>query len=73
VEERRKGGAYSPDTLAVCLARVGSPSAQRIVCGTLAELCGIDMGPPLHCLVLTGNVHPLEMEFLAQFRHVRGQ
>jgi diphthamide biosynthesis methyltransferase len=27
----------------------------------------IDLGPPLHSLVITGRLHPLEVEYLTQF------
>ena len=67
VEAKRGGGAYGPDTLAVGLARLGSDS-QRIVAGTLAQLAEADLGPPLHSLVIAGGTHPIEEEYLAQFR-----
>lgn len=66
VEERRGEGAYGPDTLAVGVARVGSES-QRIVAGPLAALADVDFGPPLHSLVIAGETHPIEQEYLEQF------
>ncbi len=32
--------------------------------GTLEELLTVDFGPPLHCLALCGETHPLELEVL---------
>jgi diphthine synthase len=50
----------------VGLARVGSDTQQILAC-TLEEMKDIDLGPPLHSLVITGLLHPLEVEYLAQF------
>lgn len=66
-EEERKEGVYGDDSLAVGVARVGAPD-QRIVVGTLRELCGVDLGAPLHSLVLLGRrTHDLERDFIRQF------
>jgi diphthamide biosynthesis methyltransferase len=27
----------------------------------------VDLGPPLHSLVIAGHLHPLEVEYLTQF------
>lgn len=66
VEEARGGGAYGPDTLCVGVARIGSDS-QRIVAGTMQQLLDVDFGPPLHSLVIAGETHPIELEYLEQF------
>jgi diphthine synthase len=63
---------YTPETLCVAIARLGRED-QKIVCATLAELAsgceGLDMGPPLHSLVIVGDTHPVEDEILeAMFR-----
>ena len=59
--------AYSGDTLCVAVARLGRDD-QRIVAATLAQMAsgcdGLDMGPPLHSLVLVGDTHPVELEVL---------
>ena len=47
-------------------ARIGWPD-QKIVAGTLAEMVNVDMGPPLHSIVIVGTLHPLEEQFLKQF------
>ena len=74
VESSRKQGILAPDaTLAIALSRVGSQAdgEQRIVCGTLAELCSQEpdiFGEPLHSLVIVGKrLHPLEVEFAEEF------
>jgi diphthamide biosynthesis methyltransferase len=69
---RRIGAVYSPETLCVAIARLGRDD-QRIVCATLAQMAagceGLDLGPPLHSLVLVGDTHPVEDELLdAMFR-----
>lgn len=63
VEEKRKEGAYSADTMCVGIARVGRDD-QQFVAGTLSELRGVDFGQPLHSLVMCGELHVVEKEFL---------
>ena len=58
--------AYTSTTLCVGLARVGSDTQQILAC-TLQEMKDADLGPPLHSLVITGHLHPLELEYLTQF------
>ncbi|KAL4934265.1 diphthine synthase [Aspergillus undulatus] len=66
-EEERKEGAWGPDSLAIGAARVGAPD-QKLVAGTLQELSEVDMGPPLHSLVLLGRrAHDLEKDYIRQF------
>lgn len=67
VEEVRKEGVYGPESLAVGAVRVGSKD-QRFVCGTLNQLTEVDLGPPLHSLVLLGRkIHDLERLFIRDF------
>lgn len=71
VEETRDSGTLSPyKTLAIAVSRLGSPTDQRIVCGTLKELADLGeadpaaFGDPLHSLVIIGKrLHHLEVEF----------
>lgn len=66
-EDVRKGGAYKPDkTLCVGLARLGQPD-QCIMAGTLEELKEADFGSPLHCMVICGEVHDMELEALRPY------
>lgn len=59
-------GVLQKSDKVVAVARVGSPS-QRIASCTLEELVGLDMGDPLHSLVICGHMHPLEEEYLNAF------
>eukprot|EP01032_Pedospumella_encystans_P032822 gene32822-37065_t len=61
VEEEKKEGVVSGETMAVGMARLGQPT-QQIVYGTLSQLLDVDFGAPLHCLVICGEIHPLEQE-----------
>ena len=71
VESSRNTGILSPtQTLAIAVSRLGSPTDQRIVCGTLKELADLGerdpaaFGDPLHSLVIVGKrLHHLEVEF----------
>jgi len=47
-------------------ARIGWPD-QKIAVGTLAEMVNVDLGSPLHSMVIVGTLHPLEEQFLQQF------
>ncbi|KAI9882964.1 MAG: diphthine synthase [Watsoniomyces obsoletus] len=67
LEEEHGQGACGPDALAVGAARVGARD-QQFVCGTLQQLAGADLGPPLHSLVLLGRrTHDLEKEYIRDF------
>uniref|UniRef100_S4RUU7 Diphthamide biosynthesis 5 n=1 Tax=Petromyzon marinus TaxID=7757 RepID=S4RUU7_PETMA len=55
--------ALSEATVCVGLARVGSET-QRIAAAPLSELAGAELGGPLHSLVVTGQLHPLEADML---------
>lgn len=66
-EEERKEGAWGPNSLAVGAARVGAAD-QKLVAGTLQELSEVEMGRPLHSLVLLGRkAHDLEKDYIRQF------
>ncbi|KAJ5450559.1 Diphthine methyl ester synthase [Penicillium daleae] len=66
-EETRQEGVYGPDSLAIGAARVGAPD-QKLVVGTLKELSTVEMGAPLHSLVLLGRrTHDLERDYIRQF------
>lgn len=54
------------DDICVGVARIGSPT-QKILACSLAQMATADLGPPLHSLVIPGNMHPLESDFLAEF------
>jgi len=66
-EEERQEGVYGPDSLAIGAARVGAKD-QKLVAGALRQLSEIDLGKPLHSLVLLGKrTHDLEREFIREF------
>lgn len=58
-------GEVTRETQCVAIARVGAKD-QKMASGTLEELAKVDLGEPLHCFVVTGKLHPMEEEFLAQ-------
>ena len=57
----------SEDSLCVGLARVGA-SSQQIKSGTLAAMANVDLGEPLHCLVIPGELHDLEAKMIGLFK-----
>ena len=66
-EEERREGVCGPRSLAVGVARVGAKD-QKMATGTLKQLSGIDLGAPLHSLVLLGKrTHYLEKDFIRDF------
>ncbi|KAF0309343.1 Diphthine methyl ester synthase [Amphibalanus amphitrite] len=56
----------TPASRVVGLARVGTDTERLVAC-TLREMAGVDLGPPLHSLVVVGNTHPMELDYLKQF------
>ena len=58
--------ALAADSVCVGLARVGAED-QQIVAGTLQQLTSVDLGGPLHSLIIPGHMHPLEMDMLRLF------
>lgn len=67
IEESRNTKAYTPDTPAVAISRLGS-SSQTFKSGTIKELAEYDSGEPLHSLVILGRqCHELELEYLLEF------
>ena len=54
------------NTICVGVARVGADD-QKIVAGTLKHLATCDLGSPLHSLIVTGHMHPLEIDMLKLF------
>ncbi|KAI8320466.1 diphthine synthase [Martensiomyces pterosporus] len=66
IEDNRQEKAYTADTLAVGISRVGSDD-QVIKAGTLKQLLDVDFGKPLHSLVIVGHrLHPLEAEIMRE-------
>jgi diphthine methyl ester synthase len=67
VETERQQGICGSDALAIGVARLGSDN-QQIIAGTLQELTDVDLGKPLHSLVLCGKkMHEMEWEYARGF------
>merc|ERR1712037_565150 len=58
---REKEAKLDATSLAVLVARVGATD-QKIVTSTIEEGRLVEMGKPLHSMVLPGNCHYLEQE-----------
>jgi diphthine synthase len=63
VENERKEGLITEDTLAVVIARAGSPEP-LVRADRVDTLIGEDFGGPLHCIMIPGDMHFLEAEGL---------
>uniref|UniRef100_A0A3Q0SQA5 diphthine methyl ester synthase n=1 Tax=Amphilophus citrinellus TaxID=61819 RepID=A0A3Q0SQA5_AMPCI len=66
IHRRREEGeelGMTEDTVCVGVARLGSDD-QMIRVGTLHQLVSCNLGAPLHSLVITGRLHPLEVDML---------
>lgn len=60
--------SISEETLCIGLARVGRDD-ETIKAGSLKTMADVDLGPPLHCMVIVApTLHPLELEYVEQFR-----
>uniref|UniRef100_A0A915D0C8 GPI alpha-1,4-mannosyltransferase I, catalytic subunit n=1 Tax=Ditylenchus dipsaci TaxID=166011 RepID=A0A915D0C8_9BILA len=69
IYERKKDDAnlaYDPETKVVGLARVGW-NDQKILYCSLEKMAGVNLGAPLHTLIIPGHVHPMELEMLDTF------
>lgn len=56
----------SEDDICIGVARIGSDS-QKIIRTTLIDATQLDLGGPLHSLVIPGQMHPLEEEIVNLF------
>ena len=54
------------ETICVALARVGSET-QKIHKCSLRKMTEVDMGLPLHSLIIVGKLHPIEIDMLKLF------
>ncbi|ENN77473.1 hypothetical protein HUJ04_013528 [Dendroctonus ponderosae] len=74
MKRRKESGCpleIAEDNICIGLARVGSDTQKVTVC-SLKEMAGVDLGGPLHSLIIPAPVlHPLESEYLQKFKHVR--
>lgn len=58
--------AFDPGLVGVGVARVGSPDPV-VRADRLASLVETEFGPPLHALVIPGELHPIERDALVEF------
>lgn len=65
MEEKHQKKLLSPLTTAVACARLGTP-AQQIIAGPLSQLSSKDLGPAPHCLVIPGELHFMEEEWIKE-------
>jgi diphthine synthase len=63
VENEREEGILSEDTLAVAIARAGSPKP-LVRADKIRNLINEDFGGPLHCLIIPSKMHFMEAEYL---------
>ncbi|XP_034634578.1 diphthine methyl ester synthase isoform X3 [Trachemys scripta elegans] len=69
VQNRRLQGEepeVTENTLCVGLARVGAVD-QKIASGTLQQMSTVELGGPLHSMIIASNMHPLEIDMLKLF------
>ena len=67
IEEEKGEGICGRKNLAIGVARVGARD-QKMAAGTLEQLSNVDLGDPLHSLVLLGRrTHYLERDFMRDF------
>ena len=66
IEKKRKENVFTEDTKIVVLARVGSDFLSMRF-GRVKELLNQDFGEPPHTLIIPGELHFMEEEYLARF------
>ena len=62
-EDRLKLGLVKEHSLFCAAARVGS-ERQALFAGYPDEIVNVDLGPPLHCMVMPGRLHFMEARAL---------
>ncbi|XP_023935883.2 diphthine methyl ester synthase [Bicyclus anynana] len=68
IVENQTDTGISKSSLAIGLSRVGAPD-QKIAAMSLGDMQNHELGAPLHSLVIPApELHPLEIDYLAQFR-----
>ncbi|WP_099209969.1 diphthine synthase [Thermococcus henrietii] len=66
VEEMKKEGVFTPETLVVVLARAGSLNP-TIRAGYVKNMINEDFGRQPHVLIVPGRLHIVEAEYLVEF------
>ena len=67
IESRKQQAVFTENTFCVGCARIGS-SDFIIKAGTASQLKAFDFGRQPHCLIVTGELHFVEEEALAQWK-----
>ncbi|MDP6156602.1 MAG: diphthine synthase [Candidatus Thermoplasmatota archaeon] len=65
MEEMERRNIITPETLVCAVARAGGDEV-RVRAGHLREMINVDMGPPLHSIVIPGNLHFMEARALVE-------
>jgi diphthine synthase len=65
---KNSSSSLTKDDLVVGVARLGSTSQNILAC-SLLQMSQSELGPPLHSLIIPGKMHPLEEEFLEEFKN----
>ncbi len=66
IEEKRKEGVFTDETLCIVLGNVGSDEPVMRA-GTAEEFIEGDFGPTPHSLIVPGELHFMEEEYLREF------
>lgn len=66
INRAKRHNPLDEDSICIGIARVGS-SNQQIVQTTIQKAIELDLGSPLHSLVIPGSLHPLELEMMNLF------
>ena len=61
IADTKENAKINSETLAIGVARIGHDD-QKLIAAKLQDFLNIDMGPPLHSLVIPGHLHILEEE-----------
>jgi len=67
IEKHRKEDVFTKETMVVACARLGTES-EKIVYGKIEEVKKVDIGGPLHCLIVPGDLHFMEEELLNHYK-----
>lgn len=67
IEEEDNEGLFEEKTKVVSVSRLGSPK-RKIKYGSVKSLMEKDLGPPLHTLIVPGELHEREERYLELFK-----
>jgi len=66
IEKKRGDGVIGEDTLAIVVSAAGAPNA-KVTAGKIKELLKAELGALPHTLIIPGELHFLEEEYLREF------